>query len=553
VRLDHLPILSRWSGVLLVAFACSLGHSTYLQASAFRVASGKCELVSNGCEVKIEGSGLSRSELDKQAPPALKDTGQVEPRMTFEIEPRKTSDGPAGTRTWFFLAKISGGLSVPTQDRKIEFTWGAMQPVTLTLTLAATDSRDASQIKWSLEPPSTPWNLAQDRWTEFTVTRSDQALISIVLKHSTYLDGRVGHGSRIPLDRFYLCSERAADVSNCSKSKALQGSISTFWLAIDPQFDQYGTYSGNLEIDTEPHSDIKSISPTINQTDRCAQAIGFLLILAGVTAAWLILTFGKGLYSRNQALLPAVQLRERAASLVLDLDKIPEPLKESTTAANHKLAGILGHLAELYLDEQQFLPPRVPSSFGTTSVQASAYQSFLQNQSQLIDNLEMIVSQGIVPAAQKWSDKISPGDLALLKTLIGQLSDLANTIPQPPNSLQTNISNLLANWHPTTVTAQTAKAAVAMTIASPRRKEKTSFRILLQLEAITYVFWIVWALLTSLAGLLVLILPNPGFGGGIDYVQCLLWGFGLPVAGQSLQQLSVSSINTQLGITLTKP
>jgi len=536
----------------LVAACCWLCVSLSAHASNIRVASGKCELVASACELKIEASGLTEGELGSKGPPAIVDVSGLEPKLTFENQATKTIDGPGGTRTWSFLVKVTGTPPSTSQERKIDCTLGAnpSNHLLFTLTSAAKDSGSTSSIKWTLSPPATPWNLAQDRWTEFTVTRADKDLASITLKHSTYMDSRAGRGWRIALDQFYLCKERTADLRTCSRSAELIGSTSTFWLTINPDFDRAGTFTGNLEIETLPISDIKSISPVINQTSDCSHAIGLFCILVGVTAAWLILAFARGRLSRNQALLPAVLLRERAAGLVLDLDRLPEVLK-STPIAQHALAQIVTKLDESYLDAQQFLPPRVPSSSGSAAIQAAAYQSFLQNQSQLVDDLDAIVTQGIVPASRKWSPTMTDSDLDLLKKLIGELDALAILIPQPLSVIQTNISNLLANWHPT-VKAQTAGAA-ALTISSPPPKGKLSFQILLQIEAITILFWVVWAVLSTLAGFLVLILPNPGFGGGLDYVQCLLWGFGLPVAGQSLQQLSVSSINTQLGITLPKP
>jgi hypothetical protein len=246
-----------------------------------------------------------------------------------------------------------------------------------------------------------------------------------------------------------------------------------------------------------------------------------------------------------------VLLRERAASLILELKNLPGPLNGSAPNTNSELVQVIGKLTESYLDGQQYLPPKVPSAFGGATIQAAGYQTFLQTQSQMVDGLEAIVNQGILPAARKWSPAISAGDLTLLLQLIGNLDNLATTLPQALNTLQTSIANLLASWHPTVV-AQAAGAA-DYTISPAAPKGKTSFQILLQIEAISIMFWIVWAVLTSLAGLLVLILPNAGFGGAMDFVQCFLWGFGLPVAGQSLQQLTISSINTQLGITLPKP
>jgi hypothetical protein len=40
-----------------------------------------------------------------------------------------------------------------------------------------------------------------------------------------------------------------------------------------------------------------------------------------------------------------------------------------------------------------------------------------------------------------------------------------------------------------------------------------------------------------------LIIPNAGFGVPMDFVLCLLWGFGLPIAGQ---QLAPGSVKTAL-------
>lgn len=551
MRLNSLICVHRWPSVLVMAFVCCSGAAAPLQASTFRVASGKCEIVSNSCELKIEGSGLSAAEMADKAQPLLKDASPIDPQLTITSEGNPSDK--AGTRTWSFSVTISAALPSPSQDRKLAFSWGSAPALNLPLTLVAASKEQTNvpTIKWTLEPPASPWNLGQDRWTEFTVTTGDKGLTAIILRHSTYQDARAGRSSRLSLDHFYLCPQRTTPLTGCSKTGAITGPNSTFWLTVDPQFREPGIYSGNLEIDTDPPSDTKNISVTINQTHGCSQFIGFLLIVVGVTVAWLLLAFGRGRYSRNQALLPAILLRERAASLLLDLNSLPSPLQGSTPNTTRELAQIVGQLTETYLDAQQFLPPKIPTGFGSAAAQTTAYQNFLQGQSQLVDNLNAIVTQGILPAAQKWSATISNADLTQLLQLIAKLDALTPNLPQPANNLQTNITAILAQWQPTVV-AQAA-GAPPPTIVPPAPKEPTSFQILLRMEAITVVFWIVWVVLTSLAGLLVLILPNPGFGGLMDYMQCLLWGFGLPVAGQSLQQLTVSSINTQLGVTLTKP
>ena len=64
--------------------------------------------------------------------------------------------------------------------------------------------------------------------------------------------------------------------------------------------------------------------------------------------------------------------------------------------------------------------------------------------------------------------------------------------------------------------------------------------------------WLIWGILTWLAGLAVLILPNPGFGTLLDLVFCAFWGFGLPAGIDKLQQLGPGGIATTIGVTLPK-
>jgi hypothetical protein len=80
----------------------------------------------------------------------------------------------------------------------------------------------------------------------------------------------------------------------------------------------------------------------------------------------------------------------------------------------------------------------------------------------------------------------------------------------------------------------------------------SAFHIQMEIQTITLLFWAVWGSLSVLTGFIVLVMPDPGFGTVADYLRCLLWGFGLPVAGQGLQTLTMSSLNTQLGVTLPK-
>jgi hypothetical protein len=93
--------------------------------------------------------------------------------------------------------------------------------------------------------------------------------------------------------------------------------------------------------------------------------------------------------------------------------------------------------------------------------------------------------------------------------------------------------------------------AAVSPLSMPSPQNPTVMSVFVHIELFTALFWIVWAILAVLIGGLVLILPNPGFGGVLDYARCFLWGFGLPVAGQSIQQLTMSSINSGFGVSIS--
>jgi len=97
-----------------------------------------------------------------------------------------------------------------------------------------------------------------------------------------------------------------------------------------------------------------------------------------------------------------------------------------------------------------------------------------------------------------------------------------------------------------------AAGAVAVQAAAAPQREMAPFNLLIEMRLIAIVSWIIWSVLTVLIGVMVLIVASPGFGTPMDYFRCALWGFGLPVAGQALLQITPGSLSTRLGITLPR-
>jgi hypothetical protein len=59
--------------------------------------------------------------------------------------------------------------------------------------------------------------------------------------------------------------------------------------------------------------------------------------------------------------------------------------------------------------------------------------------------------------------------------------------------------------------------------------------------------WGVLGLITTCAGIYILVLQNPGFGTCLDLGACLLWGLGLPT-GTALAGVTVGSVATTFNI-----
>jgi hypothetical protein len=162
-----------------------------------------------------------------------------------------------------------------------------------------------ASIQWQLGSVVSPWNLTTDGWTELPVTVvAGSSIKEIDLTQSTLVDagspgGRVLHANSICLSR----EPTASSVGSCTQTFPLQNAKGedgsspttkqTIWLSVkkhigsnrgageDKGFNSTGVFTGSLFFDTEPHTDTKSISLTIQQTSCGRQWLGVGTIALG--------------------------------------------------------------------------------------------------------------------------------------------------------------------------------------------------------------------------------------------------------------------------------
>jgi hypothetical protein len=405
-------------------------------------------------------------------------------------------------------------------------------------------------IQWTVEGPTTPWNISHSRTTEFQIVRSEQAPTEFILTRAVLVDSSSGKGWELPLRYLQLCRLDGNKPTDCANKLTVNERKTAVLLKTDDAFTDDGSFVGTIELDTRPFTQTKSLSLTVQQSKTRSRGIGLSLLIGGVTIAWLVLSYGRGKLSRNQALLPAFLLRDRLAEIMRQLQSIPDVLGTETNTTRNTISTLIGKLTPAYLDSQQFLPPELPSPGGAASVQVASYQAFLQNSSQVADSLNVLVAEGLLPAGRLWSPQMPAPSLAALKTLISNLDALSAGLPQALPLLRTSIKNYFDRWnaHPQLQIAGQAASPLVM----PAAQHPTVMSLFVRIELFTGLFWVVWAVLAVIVGGLVLIVPSPGFGGVMDYARCFLWGFGLPVAGQSIQQLTMSSLNSSFGVNISR-
>jgi hypothetical protein len=405
-------------------------------------------------------------------------------------------------------------------------------------------------ISWSIDPPASPLNISNSRWTEFAVTISPNgANTKVKVAHSTIVDSDTGRGASLAASQFHVCPAKDASLDKCDGAFAISKSETptkaTVWLFVDGDIPN-GNFTGNLYLDTEPLTETKTLQLTINHSTHDAKVWGVVTILAGVIVAWGITVFARSRINRDQALLPVAVLRQKISDIQAELVSIPGGLKSCTPNTLRQISTVLTELSVNNLDQQQLLPPSVPAWVQSTT-QATAYQTFLQTKSQIADNLSVIAAG--IEAAANLAATIPPARLPDLQALGQKIDQLSTNLPQPSATLQAQIKTLFDSWN---AAPQAQGLGATQLLAMPGPSPVTAYSIRMEIQTITLLFWAVWGALSVVIGFSVLVMPAPGFGTTADYIRCALWGFGLPVAGQGLQQLTMTSLNTQLAVTLPK-
>lgn len=261
---------------------------------------------------------------------------------------------------------------------------------------------------------------------------------------------------------------------------------------------------------------------------------GFALLCVGVIAAWFSRTYIANRVTRDQALLGVALERQRVDKLMPLVQALSADFKTQEQNVYDYLSDLSAKkLTTDYIEAQLYITPNIPLPF-QFSPRAAQFSAFLSQVDSALNLLDVIVGLGFEMVFSLWKQS-KPDTRPAVGTAIHDLDALfvQNTAPSVARAqVATIVDNLKKN-----IPASAVAAAAAA--PGPKAPAPSFSSLMLDIRRLSQVTWITICILTILAGWVVLIARNPGFGKSSDLVFCLFWGFGIPVTAQSLIPNSV--------------
>lgn len=306
----------------------------------------------------------------------------------------------------------------------------------------------------------------------------------------------------------------------------------------------FGSYTGTIDLRVDQSADVKSFPLTFHKTSNPIRFLGALLILAGILTSLGVTVFARTAMATAQALLPAARLRELVSARRVRLAACRvDKFAPNTVQALNDLERSLRTSA---LRKANYVPSPIANPFGSDATDATDYAEFLQNAGNELRSIGFVIDKGFCTASTMidWSKQAHH---AALQTACRSLDKL--DLQQTAELLGPQIAPILG--------ALNAAIAPPNAAALPPPQFQTADapsteQLLWRVAWISGVLWLVWAIITLLVGGLAMIATNPGFGTWIDLLKCFLWGLGVQIAGQQLQNLTPAAVTSSLGVTVPK-
>lgn len=289
-----------------------------------------------------------------------------------------------------------------------------------------------------------------------------------------------------------------------------------------------GNYVGNITIVADGDPEGESAEMSLYVSGRNYRLLGVLAIAVGVVLAWLLTVKIRNRIARIELRKVLDLLESRAASLK---EKLIAAFGDAAPNKAPRSFAVLGRIDADLTEARGLLPPGLPLPGQAPWANQTAFEALVSAMDGRLDGLSVIVDDGLVPASAIGAPG---GDEAVAK--IDALADQSGLLSLP--ELTRKVLELLD--------AARDRPEYAPGPVSARSTASEKYRS--EVVLLGAVSWGVILVGTILAGTAALILPDKDFGRINDYVVCLLWGLGVPVAGGQITSLGADAVRTALSV-----
>ena len=487
----------------------------------------------------LKAEGLQADPLHAAPRPKVEDLGiPSPPAIKVIFEPGEPAVGPTSV-LWQIKTTVTGVPSGTTQKRTARVILGTVESL-VEYTLSNTSP---VSFGWTVQPPPAAWSLVYGQPASIAIAVGPVPATDVTLASC----GFVEQSTKKPLgcDRLKLCTTSS---DTCTPLPTLSSGVHSLFLRAEGAIDP-GIYQGSFNVSAREIPQGSTLSPiTLYSTSLTYQIWGVVFLLIGVALAWFVTSFARTRIARDQALLPVAMLRAQLDDLMATLAGAPQAYRQETSQTESAIQNLKAKLTDAALSN--FLPPRSPLPFGSSG-DAGGLKALLESLNGPVAQLTAIVREGLVPAWKNWQPGMAPAAEAAIGAAVHDIDALSTTpgltLEQVRDRIHVRLDALNRVLHPAPL------AAILPPIPARPSSPPLSFeRLSLDIARLSSSVWIIWFLITGLTGSAALVFSNLGFGVPMDYVQCLLWGFGIPAAGQTLTQITAGSVSTALGVSIVK-
>lgn len=403
----------------------------------------------------------------------------------------------------------------------------------------------------TLTGPGFPLKLSDSHVIAFQIVSSGR-LTNVAPAFSTLVEEKTGQV--VSVDKLSLDSS-AQPTDAKTSGITVEPSSHVVYLRVAPGFDKPGKFSGNVSISSREKADLGSFPVTIYSTSGWRKVVGGICLALGVFIYFAVAIWVKGKNKELLATLPATRLKEEAQSL----RKIVRDAKRDTGASfgelldprtpptnQNSLDFMIEELSVKKLKLGGYLPQDFFSAFSGDDPSAK-YQTFLAEKGNRLAALEIIIRSGIATILDKWKVLVDDQKTDAGVAALNDLDSLASAM-SPSDQLKKDVQKAI-QLVDSAITGGMVGGGAALwrPVADMGSREIT-----VHLQQLSKLVWLLWGVGTVFVGLLALVLFNDSFGRGQDWIQCVLWGIGMPATAQGFGGLSASSVTSALSLPIPR-